>query len=46
MAMKCYRCKGIIPDVTYDGSDRLDCKNHRKIDTEFDFDGYRRFRSD
>jgi hypothetical protein len=31
MAMKCYRCGGIIPDVMFGNSeDRLDCKNHKK----------------
>jgi len=46
MSMRCFKCHGIIPDVTYDGKDRYDCKNHIKTDIEFDFDGYRRFRSD
>ena len=44
--MKCYRCKGVIPDVTYDGSDRLDCKNHIKQDLTLDLEEYRKNRSD
>lgn len=46
MAMKCYRCHGIIPDVTFDGSDRFDCRNHKKPESTIDFEEYRRFRSD
>jgi len=46
MAMRCYRCKGIIPDVTFDGSDRNDCKNHKKSDIILDYDEYRKFRCD
>ena len=36
MAMKCRKCDGIIPDVTYGGLDRNDCKNHikRKYDVK------------
>jgi hypothetical protein len=46
MAMKCFRCHGIIPDVTYNGTDRYDCKNHIKIKTDINFEEYRKFRTD
>lgn len=32
MAVKCDKCKGIIPDVMLGGKDRSDCKNHIKPD--------------
>lgn len=30
MAMICNKCKGIIPDVMFNGKDRCDCDNHTK----------------
>lgn len=37
MAMKCPKCKGIIPDVTFgSGIDKNDCKNHIKPEIDFD----------
>ncbi len=39
MAVICKKCKGIIPDITFDFVDRNDCKNHNKIkpDIKLDF---------
>ncbi len=44
MAIRCFRCKGIIPDVTFNGVDRLDCKNHKKVNMDVDFEEYRKMR--
>jgi len=43
--MKCFRCQGVIPDVIFDGTDRFDCKNHKKSPVYFDFEEYRKFRT-
>jgi len=46
MAMKCYKCKGIIPDVVIGNKDRNDCKNHKKPKYDIDFSEFRKFRSE
>jgi len=34
MAVICKKCGGIIPDIMFGGSDRNDCKNHKKPEVD------------